>query len=188
MVSNIYKMLEYFITERVPDIKYISLYNNQFNNSETNRAIPLPAVLIEILPINFNDYLSNVQYATVQVNLHLGTPIYNGFDRGDKMQDNSFKHLRLLDKLYIGLNKVNSSLLPDEYKNELFYNGIFKRNSVQFQTYNSIIHTSIISGSFAMLDKSAVDYYTMVELEDIVSDVFYDLDFTTPEIEHLKTE
>jgi len=174
MVANIFKTIEYFITQRVPEIKYVSLYNNQFNNPESNRQIPLPAVLIEILPINFNDLLQNVQYAEVNVNIHLGTEIYSSFDRNDKMQDNSFNNLRMLDKLYISLNRINTSDLPPELKDELFYNAQLKRVGLQLTTTSSIIHTSIISTRFILFDTSAVQYYSEVELQDIQQSVVYD--------------
>ena len=108
MISSIYKSLQYFITDRISEIKYISLYNDQFNQPLENRALPMPAVLIEILPINFENLLRQVQYAEVDINIHFGTEIYSGFDRDDAKQDSSLNHLILLDKLYVGLNNVNS--------------------------------------------------------------------------------
>jgi len=168
MIASIFKTLQYFITERVPDIKYISLYNNQFNNSDSNRPLPMPAVLIEILPINFDDLLQNVQMSIVEVNIHLGTEIYNGFDRDDSMQDTSLDHLKLLDKLYIGLNRVNTQDLPDELKDDNYIiSAGFKRNRVTLQNYNSPINHSIINGSFKMFDLSAMKKWTEYELEDI---------------------
>jgi len=167
MISFIYKTLEYFITQRVPEIKYVSLYNNQFNNIEINRPINYPAVLIEILPIQFNDLLHNVQYSPVSVNIHLGTEIYNSFDRGDNNQTRSFEHLSLLDKLYIGLNRANSELLPDELKNELYIQGGFKRTGLRLNSYNTTINQSIITGNFIFFDNSAITRYNTIELEDI---------------------
>ncbi len=173
MIGQIYTTLQHFITERIPEIKYVTLYNNQFNQHLENRALPLPGILIEILPINFDDMLNNVQYAKVDVNIHFGTEIYNGFDRDDAMQDTSFEHLELLDKLYIGLNRVNSEDLPDEMKNELYIQGGFRRNSVTVNQYNSVIHHSVINGSFMLFDLSAVKKYTEVELKDVDLKVNY---------------
>jgi len=173
MVSFIYKSLQYFITQRIPEIKYISLYNNQFNNSQTNRPIPYPAVLIEILPITFQNLANQMQYAEVNINLHFGTEIYNGFDRNDAMQDRSLEHLSLLDKLYVGLNRVNSEILPDEFKNEFYLQSAFNRTGLQLNLYNSVVNHSIITGKFIIYDSSAVKRYNEFELEDINVKSFY---------------
>jgi len=174
MIASIYTTLQYFITERIPEIAYISLYNDQFNNHDSNRALPMPAVLIEILPINFENMLQQVQYAKVDVNIHFGTEIYNGFDRDDAMQDSSLEHLALLDKLYIGLNRVNSEMLPDEMKNELYMQGGFRRNSLSLNRYNSVIHHSVINGSFMIYDLSAIKTYNEIELSDIKLKTWYE--------------
>jgi len=173
MIGFIYKLIQYYLTERVKDIKYISLYNNQFQDHVSNRSIPTPAVLIEILPINFDDLLNNVQYSKVNINIHIGTDNYNGYDRDDIMQDNSLEHLELLDKIYIALNRVTSLDLPDDLKNEMYIQGEFRRNSVTIDTYNSTIHHSIINGSFMLFDLSAVKKYQELELEDIKLKTFY---------------
>jgi len=173
MFENIFKTIQYFITERIPEIKYVSLYNDQFNRPLENRAIPTPAILIEILPINFDNLLNNVQYAKVNVNIHFGTEIVNGFDRNDAMQDSSFKHLNLLDKIYLGLNNINSNDLPDNLKSDLFIQAGLKRTGVQVLQYNSTIHHSIINASFIFFDGSAVKRYTEYELTDINSKIWY---------------
>ena len=173
MIASIFKTFQYFITDRLPEIKYVTLYNNQFNNSDSNRALPMPSVLIEILPINFDNMLLNVQYAKVDINIHLGTEIYNGFDRNDKMQDRSFEHLKMLDKLYITLNNVNSANLPNELKDQLFIQGSFRRNRVTLNNYNSVINHSIINGSFMLLDYSAFKLYNEYELTDINIKTWY---------------
>lgn len=167
MISSIFTTLQYFITDRVEDIKYLSLYNNQFNQPDSNRALAMPAVLIEILPINFNDLLNNVQYAEIDVNIHVGTDNYTSFDRGDSMQDASLGHLQILDKLYIALNRVNSEELPEDMKSELFSQAMFKRVGVQLNQYNSSIYHSIIKGKFMFYDLSAVKRYNEYELTDI---------------------
>lgn len=173
MIAQIFKTLQYFITERIPEIKYVSLYNNQFNQPLDNRAIPTPAILIEILPINFDNMLKGVQYSKVDINIHFGTEIYSGFDRDDKMQDSSFEHLNLLDKVYIALNRVNSEDLPDEMKNELFQQGGLKRTGVQINQYNSVLHHSIIKAKFMLFDLSAIKLYNEYELEDINLKTWY---------------
>jgi len=173
MIGQIFSTLQYFITERIPEVKYISLYNNQFGNYEDNRQFDLPAVLIEILPINFDNLLNQVQYSEIQVNLHIGTEIYNGFDRNDKMQDRSFEHLQLLDKLFIGLNRVNSEELPEELKSEIFIQSGFRRNSVTVNPYNSVINHSVINGSFVLFDYSTVKKYNEIELTDIDVKTWY---------------
>lgn len=173
MIANIYKTIEYFLTSRVTDLKYVSLYNDQFNNPLSNRALPMPAILIEILPITFKDLLNNVQYSEVEVNLHFGTEIVNGFDRDDSMQNNSFEYLQLLDKIYIALNNVNSQDLPDELKSDIFLQGGLVRTGLQLNQYNSTLYTAVIKAKFMLFDCSAVKQYTELELTDINLNTWY---------------
>ena len=173
MISSIYKTLQYFITERIEEIKYVSLYNDQFNRPSSNRATPTPAILIEILPINFDNLLKQAQYAQVNVNIHFGTEIVTSFDRDDAMQDTSLEHLVLLDKIYIALNRVNSNELPDEMQSDIFLQGGLKRTGLQINQYNSVMHHSIINATFMLFDLSAVKTYTELELTDINVKTWY---------------
>lgn len=173
MIGQIYKTIQYFVRERIPEIKHISLYNRQFDVPRDNRAFDYPALLIEIDTIPFQNQLSQVQYAQVGIKLHIGTEIYAGFDSGDSMQDSSFEHLKILDKVFIGLNRVNSKELPAEMQDPMYPQSSLRRDSIRLLTGDGVVHHSIINCSFIITDLSAMKKYTEYELSDITLNSYY---------------
>jgi len=106
-----YKYLYKFIQEQllsISSLKYISLFNDQFNNETEERSIPYPAVLVEFLPYEPLFYLNRYSTGTMEVVIHVGSEIITGLEYGDKLQDNSLEHLSLVDDIYKVLdNKSN---------------------------------------------------------------------------------
>jgi len=115
MYKYAYQLLEYFITNNVPEIKYISLYNGQFQNIMKEREIPFPGALIEFDPIITDYYLGRVQNYEITITIHIGSEIYTGFERGDSRQDNSLDHLTLLDDVFVALDNKCTTDLPWGY-------------------------------------------------------------------------
>lgn len=174
MISTIYKTIAYTIKERLPEIKHFDLYNNQYNNYEDNSPIRTPAVFLEIPPINMSQLLRGVQYGAINVNIHLFIDKFRGTEFNSKGFEKSLNDINIIDKLYVALNRCNSNIIPEDKRNDLFYQGAFKRTGITFNSGSiGTGQSHIITGEFILLDKSAADLYNSVELSDINLDVKY---------------
>lgn len=66
--------------ETLTTLKYVALWNNQFDRESENVAFGYPCVFIEFTNINYADYLNGQQKYNMNVNLHLGFESYKNED------------------------------------------------------------------------------------------------------------
>lgn len=93
-----------------PILKRIDLYNNQFDTYEKDHPLPLPAVLVEIMPIAWARVKRGVQMGKVNIRFHLGQELYSDSFQGSPSQSRALEVLDLVQKLYLALQNYQ---IPD---------------------------------------------------------------------------
>jgi len=66
--------------ETLTALKYVALWNNQFEREDVNVSFGYPCCFIEFADINYEDYLNGMQNVQMTVNLHLGFESYKTED------------------------------------------------------------------------------------------------------------
>lgn len=168
MYKHLYLLFQYNIKAYIPEIKYVSLYNRQFDNIQGEREYPFPACLVEILPMTF-DNIGNFNQTTIaNVRLHVGTEIYEGLEFGDSQQNDALDHLSLLDKFHYVLNNIatDTSYVPENttlsgitYDYTGFYIQSCRRKGTQTYYSQSSVRTSTIDFELFLLDQTAEPEY-----------------------------
>ena len=178
MFQSIYKLFQYIITTYVKEVKYFSLYSNQFNRERESERINYPSVFLEILPAETKQYLNSVQYSIMNVRLHIVSEFNTSFNSTDKMLDTSFEHLALLDKIHIMFNNVSFLSIPKEfYDNDNYNIGKIVRNGIEVSRDFGSKKDSIVSFQFYLTDLSAEDEYTYVQFteeSDITTNITFE--------------
>ena len=64
------------LLESITNIKYVALWNNQFERENENVSFNYPCVFIEFTDIVYTDLLKGIQQVDMNVNLHLGFESY----------------------------------------------------------------------------------------------------------------
>ena len=66
--------------ETLASLKYVALWNNQFQSENENVSFNYPCCFIEFTNINYSDHLNGIQSYEMDVNLHLGFESYKTED------------------------------------------------------------------------------------------------------------
>lgn len=87
-----------WIQKHVPEVKYIAVYNGQFDHLESgdNWIMGLPAVFIELQSNSINQLGRFAEQLDLQVTLHIAHEFYNG----DRMDEN-LEVFDLKQKIYL---------------------------------------------------------------------------------------
>ena len=103
MRKQIYKAICERISQQVPEVKHIDLWNNNIAVLSGGAVWPRPAVFVEFETIEWRQQQNRVRMADVAVRLHVVTDAvsYNGST--DPKQDTALAFLDLL-------NKVNTAM------------------------------------------------------------------------------
>lgn len=169
MYKQLFLLFQYNIQKYLKEVRYVSLYNRQFENIQEEREFDYPAVLIEILPINYDNILGFNQTSIVNVRLHVGTTIYEGLELGDSQQNDALNHLNILDKLHLYLNNVATDdyYLPSgtttsgiTYDYQDFYIQSCRRKASNTTYSQSSLRVSTIDFELFVLDKTAATIFT----------------------------
>lgn len=103
MRLRIYKAISERITEKVPEIKHIDLWNNNIAALSGGAVWPRPAVFVEFETIEWRQAQNRVRMADVAVRLHIITDAVSYSGSTDPKQDSALKFFDLL-------NKVNAAM------------------------------------------------------------------------------
>ena len=103
MRKQIYKAICERISQQVPEVKHIDLWNNNIAVLSGGAVWPRPAVFVEFETIEWRQQQNRARMADIAVRLHIVTDAvsYNGST--DPKQDTSLAFLDLL-------NKVNAAM------------------------------------------------------------------------------
>ena len=66
--------------EAITQLKYVALWNNQFEREDVNVSFDYPCAFIEFTDINYEDRLNGKQNCTMTVNIHIGFESYKTED------------------------------------------------------------------------------------------------------------
>jgi len=178
MLSQIYKLFNYYITTNIPEIKNIDLLTKTTFDEKTNKRYAYPAIFLDIRPIEITTYLGKADIATVYVNLHLVQNNISTVTNTDKRLESILTELTLVDKLYSELDNIGSHGLPEDLiePDYIIYKlkriGITINNELESNTLRDIV----VTFKFEMLDASKMsekEYIRFSSLDDISLDVKY---------------
>ena len=86
--------------ETIPELKWVRLWNNQFEREETENPFLFPCCFIEFKPSTYSDLTNGVQQYDMIVTLHLGFESY---------KDEDIDVLDLKQKIYKKVQRFQSS-------------------------------------------------------------------------------
>ena len=95
----LFMIFQYNLRRLVPELKFIDIYNRQYDDFSKDREILLPSALIEIRPYNLNKMGQYVLQAEVDINIHLCNEQYQGSEEGDYDQEGALDSMYLADKV-----------------------------------------------------------------------------------------
>ena len=107
MRKEIYNML----CERlgkIPEIKYIDMWNHNVEFIEQEDNWERPAVFVEFAPINWEATMAGMRYVTeAKVNLHVVTDWVGSSAADSEQREESLQVFDLLEKIHMALADVN---------------------------------------------------------------------------------
>lgn len=80
MEKDLYIALKQEINKKLPKIKTVGLFNNQFENESKENPFLYPCVFIQFTPNSFKDLQQGVQQVDVTLTTHLGFESYKDED------------------------------------------------------------------------------------------------------------
>jgi hypothetical protein len=147
MYKNIKTLLQELLETKVPAIRKIDWYNQQYLNTEKQKAINYPAVYIEVLdPQNWEDASAGLQVANMRIKLHIVD-----FDLKDDPED-------IMDLTQTVFLAVQGVALYD-FVNDIQVTSKMVRVATEFTTrYNQLKRMSLTL-NFAYFDYSSAPIY-----------------------------
>lgn len=112
MRKQIYRAIALRLKQRVPEIQYIGLFNQQTQRIETGDVWPLPAVFVEFGRIEWRKELNRATRGDVTVMLHVVTRAVANHGSDDPAEDGATAFLDLIDQVnaaVTGLHGANFS-------------------------------------------------------------------------------
>lgn len=80
MEKDLYIALKQEIQKKLPKIKTVALFNNQFEHENEEIAFLYPCVFIQFSPVGFKDLSMGVQQVEMTLTTHLGFESYKNED------------------------------------------------------------------------------------------------------------
>lgn len=110
ILTTFYKTVMDRVLDAVPEVKYFDMFNDQFNNESDELPFEVPAVFIEILPIEWMSLGRKAQEAEVDFNIHIGTESLSETSNleTDKERNAGLYHLQLADKVFTALHGLTA--------------------------------------------------------------------------------
>jgi len=155
LLSYIYKTFETTILNKIPDIKSVDLYFNQFNQGNIDGKAT-PRVLIEIQNINMEQRFSYLQEAEMTIVLHVGIDIFNTFYSGGELQQTNLDYLDLLDSINTQLTGLSSFDLDTEIQNNNFLIHNVELTNIELATNADAIKVSKFYFKFILENRQNV--------------------------------
>jgi hypothetical protein len=111
---DLYDNIKARITELVPEIKTVRLFNNQFEKEKTENAFDYPCLFVEFMSLPWETKSKGLQEAAAVIRLHLGfesleTEEREIFSLAEKVHQNIQKHSAA--DLFTNLTRINE--MPD---------------------------------------------------------------------------
>jgi len=163
ILNYAYLYFQKIITDKVPDIKHVNLFFDQFVRNDREEGVRYPAVLIEFEPIIPQYLTQRIQNGVMNFNLYLGSHTAGSFRRLDGGQAYTLSHLDMLNTLYQAFDNVTPRSSYIDYtgitSDEDYYNfGTIGRSGAQILTRVGELLVSKISYSVPYRDGSSWYY------------------------------
>lgn len=99
MRKVVYKAITDRIKSTVPEVRFISLWNQNTEQLEKQRAFRFPAVFVEFEAIQWSQLTRGARAADLRVRLHIVTETLAGPEDGGKYQDRALEHFDLIERI-----------------------------------------------------------------------------------------
>lgn len=99
MRKQIFQAICARLTNRVPDIQFIDLWNNNVQTLNGGAVWPLPAVFVEFEPIEWRQQNNGARRGDVAVRLHLVTRAVSTHGTADPKMSDALGFLDLIDQI-----------------------------------------------------------------------------------------
>jgi hypothetical protein len=188
LLGYVYKFFGYLVTSKLPEIKSVDLFFNQFetqNNGESDGRAN-PRALIEILDANMLQGFGGNQEVVLEVKLHIGIDIINSFSSGSELESRNLIYLNLLDRVYKQLAYTSSYNLPEELKNDDFAIYQVERSSIVLATNPEGAKVTTITFRCIVEDRSARNYSVEGEVNTVELTIDYKGDEATKETVYIR--
>jgi len=166
ILGYVYLFFSHFIKEKVPAIKNVDLFFNQFEEQEEGQEMSKrnPRCLIEINEFEVLNQIRQTQSGEMIVTLHIGIDSYSGTWEKAEAKDKNIEYLALIDEVYKQLNLLSGYELPDDLKSDLFRIYSVQRSLINFPQNVGNIKISTIEYKFIFEDHSL---YTEIEETEV---------------------
>lgn len=106
--KDLYLDVRQRILDKVPEVKHVLLFNNQFDRDTEEEAFTYPCVFIEFLQLIHSGVASNQQKSDIQIRLHVGYESLKTEDLGllDLVQSVHLAVQGFSGQLFSGLQRI----------------------------------------------------------------------------------
>lgn len=171
ILSQTYRVLEYFITNEIPEVKSVDLFFNQFDKQDSGEVDGRsnPRILIQINEIEPIKMFGGVQNMEITVTMHIGIDIINNFASDYENKDKNLAYLSLLGTIYNKLSGLTAYRLPDDIKSEYILLHNVERSSIRMAENDGSVKVTEID--FVMIVEDNTNYNTVLSDKiDLIDD------------------
>lgn len=113
MRKEIFQAIADRIAQKVPDIKYIDLWNEQLAELQSATAFPTPSLFVEFEQFEYNQNANHVTQADIGIRIHVitRTILPAGSSLRNRIAENTLQFLDLLDEV----NRALASLSGEHF-------------------------------------------------------------------------
>jgi len=109
MKKELFEAIKARLVARVPAIKTIALFNDQFNNEQKNNPFKYPVCLIEFDSFDWKSQSRGIQVGTLNVRFHLGVETYKtNLSSGRTDQPNDLEFFDLIAAVHVAVNMFDA--------------------------------------------------------------------------------
>lgn len=90
---------------KVPELKTIGLFNNQFEKESENNPIGFPALFVEFDSIDWRSQQRGIQIGLSVIRFHIGVETYKTNFSGEQIwEPNDLEFLELVEKIHVAIH------------------------------------------------------------------------------------
>lgn len=149
-LAGLYEAILQRIMAECPDVKYIDLYNDQYNNEEKENAFNSPAVLIEFPDFPLRSLGEGRQDADVPFFIHIGSEQYSEASsrEPDAVRARALAHLTIVDSIQKALHLFGDGI-----------GGTITRTSFRTSVNHNNLYVNIVGFNLRCVDDTSLRKY-----------------------------
>jgi|GEM_PF-4630913 len=115
ILKGLYEVIMDRIQQQCPEVKYIDLFNDQFNYEQEEDAFNTPAVLVEFAPFETRSLSEGRQDMEIPFILHVGTEQYEEASSREELshRTRALEHLNTIDSVSKALHRFGKGIGGD---------------------------------------------------------------------------